>query len=96
MLILEILVVPRIYSANLLTNFQVVVWSYLNGSKNSGAANIKNSLLFIITFQYIPRMVRTFPLTTELRRTAGIFAETAWAGAVYYLIWYMLAGHVSN
>ncbi|XP_074582375.1 putative cyclic nucleotide-gated ion channel 5 [Curcuma longa] len=73
---------------------QVVVWSYLNGSKNSSALDIKNSLLFIITFQYIPRMARTFPLTIELRRTAGIFAETAWAGAVYYLLWYMLAGHV--
>jgi len=35
------------------------------------------------------------PLTSELKRTAGVFAETAWAGAVYYLLLYMLASHVS-
>lgn len=35
------------------------------------------------------------PLTSELKRTAGVFAETAWAGAAYYLLLYMLASHVS-
>jgi hypothetical protein len=36
------------------------------------------------------------PLTSELKRTAGVFAETAWAGAAYYLMLYMLASHVSG
>lgn len=35
------------------------------------------------------------PLTSELKRTAGVFAETAWAGAAYYLLLFMLASHVS-
>ncbi|KAG6495900.1 hypothetical protein ZIOFF_043730 [Zingiber officinale] len=30
----------------------------------------------------------------QLKRTAGVFAETAWAGAAYYLLWFMLACHV--
>ena len=34
-------------------------------------------------------------MTTDLERTAGVFIETAWAGAAYYLLWFMLAGHVS-
>ncbi|KAG6480233.1 hypothetical protein ZIOFF_063713 [Zingiber officinale] len=43
---------------------------------------------------YIPRLFRIIPLTSELKRTAGVFAETAWAGAAYYLLWFMLACHV--
>jgi cyclic nucleotide gated channel len=35
------------------------------------------------------------PLTSELKRTAGVFAETAWAVAAYYLLLFMLASHVS-
>jgi hypothetical protein len=34
-------------------------------------------------------------VTADLKRTAGVFIETAWAGAAYYLLWFMLAGHVS-
>ena len=34
-------------------------------------------------------------MTTDLKRTAGVFIEAAWAGAAYYLLWFMLAGHVS-
>ncbi|XP_042396275.1 probable cyclic nucleotide-gated ion channel 5 isoform X1 [Zingiber officinale] len=75
---------------------QIVVWSHLHGSKNYDVLDTKNSLLSIVMFQYIPRLVRSIPLTTELGRNGGIFAETAWAGAVYYLLWYMLASHVSH
>ncbi|KAG2408078.1 Cyclic nucleotide- and calmodulin-regulated ion channel 9 [Vigna angularis] len=55
---------------------------------------------FIIDFlsvlpipQYVPRFLRMVPLTSELKRTAGVFAETAWAGAACYLLLYMLASH---
>lgn len=56
----------------------------------------KQALLFIVLLQYIPRLVRVLPLTSELKRTAGVFAETAWAGAACYLLLYMLASHVST
>ncbi|CAH9144980.1 unnamed protein product [Cuscuta epithymum] len=73
---------------------QMVVWRFLQRSKGSDVLATKKALLFIILSQYVPRCVRVIPLTSELKRTAGVFAETAWAGAVSYLILYMLASHV--
>lgn len=65
-------------------------------SNGSDVQSTKQALLYIIIIQYIPRFLRMVPLTTELKRTAGVFAETAWAGAAYYLLLYMLASHVSG
>ncbi|KAK2974034.1 hypothetical protein RJ640_006226 [Escallonia rubra] len=73
---------------------QIVVWNFLQRSKGSDVLATKQALLFIILLQYIPRFIRILPLTSELKRTAGVFAETAWAGAVYYLLLYMLASHI--
>ncbi|KAM7477141.1 hypothetical protein LguiB_024384 [Lonicera macranthoides] len=72
---------------------QIVLWRFLHRSKGSDVAT-KQALIFVIFVQYIPRFVRILPLTSELKRTAGVFAETAWAGAVYYLLLYMLASHI--
>ncbi|CAJ1944842.1 unnamed protein product [Sphenostylis stenocarpa] len=73
---------------------QIVVWRFLLRSKGSDVLATKQALLFIILFQYVPRFLRMVPLTSELKRTAGVFAETAWAGAAYYLLLYMLASHI--
>ncbi|KAL6984914.1 putative cyclic nucleotide-gated ion channel 5 [Sarracenia purpurea var. burkii] len=73
---------------------QIVVWRFLQRSTGSGVLATKQALLFIVLLQYIPRFARILPLTSELKRTAGVFAETAWAGAVYYLLLYMLASHI--
>ena len=74
---------------------QIVVWRYLQSSDGSDVVITKQALFFIVLLQYIPRLLRVLPLTSELKRTAGVFAETAWAGAAYYLMLYMLASHVS-
>ncbi|KAK7410698.1 hypothetical protein VNO78_01698 [Psophocarpus tetragonolobus] len=73
---------------------QIVVWRFLQRSKGSDVLATKRALLFIILLQYIPRFFRMVPLTSELKRTAGVFAETAWAGAAYYLLLFMLASHM--
>ncbi|KAL2534820.1 putative cyclic nucleotide-gated ion channel 5 [Abeliophyllum distichum] len=73
---------------------QIVVWRFLQRSKGSDVLATKQALLFIILLQYFPRFIRILPLTSELKRTTGVFAETAWAGAVYYLLLYMLASHI--
>ncbi|XP_065866512.1 putative cyclic nucleotide-gated ion channel 7 [Euphorbia lathyris] len=74
---------------------QIVVWKYLNYRKiGSEVLATKQALLIIVFLQYIPRFVRFFPLTSDLKKTAGAFAESAWAGAAYYLLWYMLASHI--
>ncbi|VVB11542.1 unnamed protein product [Arabis nemorensis] len=36
------------------------------------------------------------PLTSEIKKTAGAFAEGGWVGAAYYLLWYMLASHITG
>lgn len=57
-------------------------------------ANTKNVLRFIIIFQYLPRLYLIFPLTSEIVGATGVITETAWAGAAYNLMLYMLASHV--
>ncbi|XP_057969808.1 probable cyclic nucleotide-gated ion channel 5 [Malania oleifera] len=73
---------------------QIVVWRFLQDSEGSDVLATKQALFFIVLLQYIPRFFRILPLSSELKRTAGVFAETAWAGAVYYLLLYMLASHI--
>ncbi|CAN4094624.1 unnamed protein product [Withania somnifera] len=73
---------------------QIVAGRFLQRSTGSDVLATKQSLLYIILLQYIPRFVRVLPLTSELKRTTGVFAETAWAGAASYLLLYMLASHI--
>ncbi|KAL6569723.1 putative cyclic nucleotide-gated ion channel 8 [Orobanche minor] len=73
---------------------QIVVWRFLHGAQDSDVLGTKRALVIIVFLQYIPRFVRFVPLSSELKKTAGVFAETAWAGAAYYLLWFLLASHV--
>ncbi|XP_057980516.1 cyclic nucleotide-gated ion channel 1-like isoform X2 [Malania oleifera] len=54
----------------------------------------KDLLKFVVFSQYVPRIIRIGPLLKEVTRTAGMFTETAWAGAVFNLFLYMLASHI--
>lgn len=73
---------------------EIIVWKFLSTLKGPDVMMAKNALLLIFFLQLIPRLFRIFLLTSELKRTAGVFAESAWAGAAYYLLWYMLASHI--
>lgn len=73
---------------------QVVVWRFLHKSHGSGVMGTKRILLWIVIVQYIPRSFRILPLFSELKKTVGVITETAWAGAAYYLVWFVLAGHI--
>ncbi|KAG6787854.1 hypothetical protein POTOM_003899 [Populus tomentosa] len=67
---------------------QIVVWKYLtNKKKGSEVLATKQALLIIVFSQYIPRFGRFFPLTSDLKKSAGSIAESALAGAAYYLLW---------
>ncbi|XP_035547301.1 cyclic nucleotide-gated ion channel 1-like [Juglans regia] len=55
---------------------------------------LKEMLKAVIFSQYVPRLLRIYPLYVEVTRTSGILTETAWAGAAYNLFLYMLASHV--
>uniref|UniRef100_A0A5B7BNA1 Cyclic nucleotide-binding domain-containing protein n=1 Tax=Davidia involucrata TaxID=16924 RepID=A0A5B7BNA1_DAVIN len=73
---------------------QIVVWKFLQRSEGTDVMGTKQALLFIVFLQYIPRFLRFLPLTSDLKKAAGVFAETAWAGAAYYLLWFMLSSHI--
>ncbi|XP_008788856.1 cyclic nucleotide-gated ion channel 1 isoform X1 [Phoenix dactylifera] len=73
---------------------QVVVLIIIPKLKGSALLDAKNVLMFIVICQYVPRLVRIIPLYLEVTRTAGIITETAWAGAAFNLLLYMLASHV--
>ncbi|KAF8376701.1 hypothetical protein HHK36_031630 [Tetracentron sinense] len=74
---------------------QVVVLIIIPKLKGSASLNTKNVLKFVVLFQYVPRILRIYPLYKEVTRTSGIVTETAWAGAAINLFLYMLASHVS-
>ncbi|KAK8491731.1 hypothetical protein V6N13_138524 [Hibiscus sabdariffa] len=73
---------------------QVLIWIIIPNLKGSTTANTKNVLRFIIIFQYLPRLFLIFPLSSQIVKATGVVTETAWAGAAYNLILYMLASHV--
>lgn len=50
---------------------------------------------FLIIFQYLPRLYLVLPLSYQIVKANGVVTETAWAGAAYNLMLYMLASHVS-
>ncbi|KAF4356030.1 hypothetical protein F8388_026033 [Cannabis sativa] len=75
---------------------QIVVWKFLQRSKGSDVLTTKQMLLCIVCLQLLPRFFRLIPLTSDLKKTAGAFAESAWAGAAYYLLWFMLSGQVTG
>ncbi|XWS46214.1 hypothetical protein CRYUN_Cryun14cG0045100 [Craigia yunnanensis] len=72
---------------------QVAVIIIIPLIKGSVSLVTKELLKPIIFCQYIPRIIRIFPLYKEVTRTSGILTETAWAGAALNLFLYMLASH---
>ncbi|XP_070027157.1 cyclic nucleotide-gated ion channel 1 [Nicotiana sylvestris] len=73
---------------------QVVILVVIPRLRGARSLNTKNLLKFVVFFQYIPRLLRVYPLYKEVTRTSGILTETAWAGAAFNLFLYMLASHV--
>ncbi|KAK7312578.1 hypothetical protein VNO77_36531 [Canavalia gladiata] len=72
---------------------QVLIWIVIPNLGGSTMANTKNVLRFIIIFQYLPRLFLIFPLSSQIVKATGVVTETAWAGAAYNLMLYMLASH---
>ncbi|KAK9127464.1 hypothetical protein Syun_016261 [Stephania yunnanensis] len=73
---------------------QVLVWVIIPNLDGSTVTNTKNIILFSVIFQYLPRLFLIFPLSDQIVNATGVATETAWAGAAYNLMLYMLASHV--
>ncbi|CAK9169372.1 unnamed protein product [Ilex paraguariensis] len=75
---------------------QIVIWFIIPAVQSSTAAHAKHSISLAIFVQYVPRFFVIFPLYQRILKTTGVVAKSAWAGAMYNLILYMLASHVSE
>lgn len=75
---------------------QIVIWFIIPAIRTPSADHTTNALVLIVLLQYIPRLYLIFPLSSQIIKTTGVVTKTAWAGAAYNLVLYMLASHVSN
>ncbi|KAG5527276.1 hypothetical protein RHGRI_028240 [Rhododendron griersonianum] len=72
----------------------IVIWIVIPATRDSSADYANNTLALIVLLQYIPRLFLIFPLNQRIIKTTGVIAKTAWAGAAYNLLLYILASHV--
>ncbi|KAK4833387.1 hypothetical protein QYF36_003911 [Acer negundo] len=72
---------------------QLLVWAIIPHLRGTSMINTKNVIRLIIMFQYLLRLYLIFPLTYQIIKATGVVLETAWAGAAYNLMLYMLASH---
>ncbi|KAJ9694436.1 hypothetical protein PVL29_010094 [Vitis rotundifolia] len=73
---------------------QMLIWAVIPNLWTLRTINLRLVLQLIIIFQYLLRLYIIFPLSSQIVKTTGVVTETAWAGAAYNLILYMLASHV--
>lgn len=75
---------------------QCVVWGIMPMAQSRTTSNhVNHAIAYLIILQYIPRLIIIFPLNWRIIKNTGIVAITAWTGAAYNLILYLLASHVS-
>ncbi|KAH0907339.1 hypothetical protein HID58_039166 [Brassica napus] len=72
----------------------LVIWLVIPAATNGTANHANSTLALIVLVQYIPRSFIIFPLNQRIIKTTGFIAKTAWAGAAYNLLLYILASHV--
>ncbi|KAL7597561.1 probable cyclic nucleotide-gated ion channel 14 [Lactuca sativa] len=73
---------------------QIVIWFIIPAIRTQHADHTTNALVLIVLLQYIPRFYLIFPLSSQIIKATGVVTKTAWAGAAYNLVLYMLASHV--
>ncbi|KAA0035134.1 hypothetical protein IC582_003737 [Cucumis melo] len=73
---------------------QFVIWFIIPATRSRLTDHKNNALALIVLLQYIPRLYLIFPLSSEIIKANGVVTKTAWAGAAYNLLLYMLASHV--
>ena len=75
-------------------HWQIVIWFIMPAIRSSHADHTNNALVLIVLLQYVPRLYLIFPLSSRIIKATGVVTKTAWAGAAYNLLLYMLASHV--
>ncbi|KAG7540909.1 Cyclic nucleotide-binding domain [Arabidopsis thaliana x Arabidopsis arenosa] len=73
---------------------QIVIWFVISSTKSYRFDHNNNAIALIVLLQYIPRFYLIIPLSSQIVKATGVVTKTAWAGAAYNLLLYMLASHV--
>ncbi|BFG14684.1 hypothetical protein CerSpe_009580 [Prunus speciosa] len=73
---------------------QIVIWFIIPATRRPQTDHNNNALALIVLLQYVPRLYLIFPLSLQIIKATGVVTKTAWAGAAYNLLLYMLASHV--
>ncbi|XP_057967592.1 cyclic nucleotide-gated ion channel 17 isoform X2 [Malania oleifera] len=73
---------------------QIVIWFIIPATRSPRTDHNNNALALIVLLQYAPRLYLIFPLSSQIIKATGVVTKTAWAGAAYNLLLYMLASHV--
>lgn len=92
----QILIYGKTVHNNLLSvMFQAFIWvaipNIISGSNMSPWIHVAG---FSMLFQYLLRLYLIFPLSDQIVKATGVLMKTAWAGAAYNLMLFMLASHV--
>ncbi|GMH15468.1 hypothetical protein Nepgr_017309 [Nepenthes gracilis] len=74
--------------------YQIVIWFIIPATRNPQTDHNNNALALIDLLQYVPRLYQIFPLKSQIVQATRVITKTAWAGAAYNLLSYMLTGHV--
>ncbi|XP_057751272.1 cyclic nucleotide-gated ion channel 17 [Arachis stenosperma] len=73
---------------------QMVIWFIIPATRSPQTDHKNNALALIVLLQYVPRLYLIFPLSSQIIKATGVVTKTAWGGAAYNLLLYMLASHV--
>ncbi|XP_038884413.1 cyclic nucleotide-gated ion channel 1-like [Benincasa hispida] len=73
---------------------QLLVFAIVTATKGPIPLKTKDVVKIAVILQYIPRLLRIYPLYREVTRTSGILTETAWSGAAFNLLIYIQASNV--
>ncbi|GKV31311.1 hypothetical protein SLEP1_g40012 [Rubroshorea leprosula] len=73
---------------------QVVILLIIPTMKRLRFLDAMGVLKSVVILQYIPRVLRIYPLFKRHKSSPGILSEAAWVNAAFNLLLYILAGHV--
>ncbi|CAE6075429.1 unnamed protein product [Arabidopsis arenosa] len=74
---------------------QIMIWFVIpNAGEFRYAAHQNHTLSLIVLIQYVPRFLVMLPLNRRIIKATGVAAKTAWSGAAYNLVLYLLVSHV--
>ncbi|CAO2835494.1 unnamed protein product [Amaranthus hypochondriacus] len=73
---------------------QMVVTVPIHNLSRVSLLSPKRLLHLVIFLQWIPRLMRIYPLHKEVKKTSGLITDSIWGGALFNLFLYMSASHV--